>query len=99
MSSIELRAQLFNELNSILDNDSLIEKLLNYIKRVKKVAKTGKNSTAITSNDFYAIVEEGEEAYRQGKCHTMRQEEDLTAFLKRNGHDLLLSAYGHYDDK
>lgn len=51
-------------------------------------AKKQADPTLMTKEKFFAMLDRSEEDYRQGRCHEMLPDEDLTAFLKRVGYEV-----------
>ena len=85
MTAIELNAQIWRDMAEIADSEPLMNQLAKYLKKL--VAKKT-DSTLMTKDEFFAKIERGEEQYRQGKCHSMLPDEDLTTYLRRRGYDL-----------
>ena len=85
MTAIELNAQIWRDMAEIADSEPLMKQLAKYLKKL--VAKKA-DPTLMTKEEFFAKIERGEEQYRQGKCHSMLPDEDLTTYLRRRGYDL-----------
>ena len=86
MSTQELNAELYRAMAEIADDETLMTKVLKYVKKLAATAKA--DPTLMTEEEFFAKLERGEEQYRQGKCHSMLPDEDLTTYLRRRGYDL-----------
>lgn len=82
MTAVEMNVELFRAMSEIADDETLMAKVLKY---VKKLAAQKADPTLMTEEEFFAKLEKGEEEYRQGKCHTMLPNESLDEFLKRVG--------------
>ena len=85
MTAIELNAQIWRDMAEIADSEPLMKQLAKYLKKL--VAKKT-DQTLMTKEEFFAKIEESERQIERGECHTMLPDEDLTAFLRRVGHDL-----------
>ena len=85
MTAIELNAQIWRDMAEIADSEPLMKQLAMYLKKL--VARKA-DPTQMTKDEFFAKIERGEEQYRQGKCHSMLPNEDLTTYLRRRGYDI-----------
>ena len=83
MTAIQLNAELYRAMGEIADNESLLEKVLKYVKKL--AAKQKADPTLMTKEEFYAKLERAEKQIAEGKGMRMLPNEDLTTFLKRNG--------------
>lgn len=82
MTTLQLREELFREINPILDNEGLLLRLLKY---ARKLTATKADETLIDKKEFMDSLERGEEEYRQGKCVRLLQGESVTDMLRRSG--------------
>ena len=82
MTTLQLREELFREINPILDNEGLLLRLLKY---ARKLTATKVDETLIDKKEFMDSLERGEEEYRQGKCVRLLQGESVTEMLRRSG--------------
>jgi len=82
MTAIQLNSELFFAMSKIASDEGLMMKLLKY---AKKLAAQKADPTLMSKEEFYAKLERGEEEYRQGKCHSLLPDEDLTTYLRRRG--------------
>ena len=80
-----MNAELFRQLSIIAEDESLMAKMLKY---AKKLTASKTDPTLMTKEEFFAKLERGEEEYRQGKCHSLLPDEDLTTYLRRRGYDI-----------
>jgi len=85
MTAVEMNAELFRQLSIIAEDESLMAKMLKY---AKKLTASKADPTLMTKEEFFAKLERGEEEYRQGKCHSLLPDEDLTTYLRRRGYDI-----------
>lgn len=78
MTAIQLREELFREMNPLLDSEAAMEKLIKYIKKL-----SGKSSdrTLMTEDEFFAKVDKSLEQARQGRVHRIESKEELDKFL------------------
>lgn len=67
MSTVELRAELFREMNPLLDNETALVKLLKYVKKLtaKKVAMD-ETEYIMSSPRMVEILREGEKEIAEG---------------------------------
>ncbi len=82
MKAGELTAELLRELSVIEEDEALMKKALNYI---KKLTAKKTDPTLMTKEEFLAKLERGEEEYRQGKTFAMLPGETFAEFRKRIG--------------
>lgn len=78
MTSLQLNAELFRAMGKIADDETLMKKVLNYVKRL---AAKKEDPTLMTKEEFFAILDKGEEEYRHGKTHSITSVEQLNSFL------------------
>lgn len=55
---------------------------------IQSIAAEKGNTALMAKENFYAKLERGEKAYKQGECHEVLPGEDLTAYLIRRGYDI-----------
>ena len=82
MTAVQLNAELLRELSTIVEDESLMTKVLKYI---KKLTAKKPDPTLMTKEEFFAKIEKGEEEYRQGKTYAMLPGESYVDFRKRIG--------------
>ena len=82
MTTLQLREELFREINPILDNEGLLLRLLKY---VRKLTATNVDETLVDKKEFMESLDRGEEEYRQGKCVRLLQGESVSEMLRRSG--------------
>ena len=80
-----LNAQIWRDMGVLADSESMMKRVAQYL---SKLVKEKNDSTLMTKEEFFAKIEESESQIERGECHTMLPGEDLTAFLRRVGHDL-----------
>ena len=81
MTTVQLNAEIFRSMAEIADDENLLKQALKYLKKL--VAKK-QDETLMSREQFFARVDKA----KQGKCASMRSDENLTDFLRRQGYDL-----------
>ncbi|MBR4326141.1 MAG: hypothetical protein IKP73_11515 [Bacteroidales bacterium] len=85
MTALELNAEFFKVMSTIAEDESMMTKVLNYIKKLASSKSKSKDPTLMTKEEFLAKLEKGEEEYRQGKCVRLQPGESLSEMLRRSG--------------
>ena len=85
MTTLQLNAELYRAMGEIADDEALMAKVLKY---VKKLAAKKNDPTLMTKEEFFAKLERAEQQIAKGEGMAMLPDEDLTAFLKRNGYGI-----------
>ena len=80
MTTLQLRAELFREMNPLLDSEAVLEKLIKY---VKKLTTKKADPTLMTKEEFFRQVDETREQIRRGEGIRMLPNESLDEFLRR----------------
>ncbi|MBR1465758.1 MAG: hypothetical protein IJ607_05290 [Bacteroidaceae bacterium] len=83
MATSQITAELFRSLGDIADDDTLMAKVLKYVKKLATQRKQA-DPTLMSREEFYARVDKAKE----GPSFKMLPNEDLTTFLRRIGHDV-----------
>ena len=83
MTALELNAEFFRTMSLIADDESMMTKALNYIKKLASSKNKTQDTTLMTKEEFFAKLEKGEEEYRQGKTFAMLPGESYAEFRKR----------------
>ena len=81
MTASQLNAELFRAMGKIADDETLMKKVLNYVKRL---AAKKEDPTLMTKEEFFRRVDEA----KKGPTYRMLPNEDLTTFLSRIGNDV-----------
>ena len=81
MTALQLNAELFRAMGVIADDETLMKKVLNYVKRL---AAKKEDPTLMTKEEFFRRVDEA----KKGPTYRMLPNEDLTTFLSRIGNDV-----------
>ena len=86
MTSLELNAELYRAMGEIADDETLMVKVLKYVKKLAAAKKA--DSTLMTKEEFFARVDEAREEIKQGKYTVLLPDEDLATHLRRHGYDI-----------
>ena len=89
MTAVQLNAmhtQLLQNIGYIADDEALMRRLTAYSKKLVK--EKASDPTLMTKEEYYAMLDEAEQQLERGEGMTMLPDEDLTAFLKRNGYEI-----------
>lgn len=82
MTAVQLRAELFREMNPLLDSEAALKKLIKY---VQKLAAKKEDPTLMTHAELVERIEEAEREYREGKTYAMLPGESFKDFRNRIG--------------
>lgn len=88
MTAIQLNAmntELWQSIGAIADSEPLMKRLTRY---AKKLVKEKKDSTLMTKDEYFAMLDEAEKQINRGEYSVMLPDEDLATHLKRLGYDL-----------
>ena len=86
MTAMEVNTQIWRDIAEIADNESLMKQLAKYLKKL--TAKKKSDPPLTTKEEFFAKIERAEQQITRGEGMEMLPNEDLTAFLKRNGYGI-----------
>ena len=86
MTAMEVNTQIWRDIAEIADNESLMQQLAKYLQKL--TAKKTSDPTLMTKEEFFAKIERAEQQITRGEGMEMLPNEDLTAFLKRNGYGI-----------
>lgn len=89
MTAVQLNTmntELWQSIGAIADSESLMKRLTRYAKKLAKEREP--DPTLMSKEEFFARIEEAEEQIARGEGHRMFPGEDVTAFLKRMGHEI-----------
>lgn len=82
MTALQLNAELYRAMGEIADDETLMAKVLKY---VKKLAAKKEDPTLMTKKEFFANIERAEQQYARGEYTEMLPGESLSDMLKRCG--------------
>jgi hypothetical protein len=79
MTSININTELFRALSEIAEDETLMTKVVNYVKKL--TAKKKADSTLMTKEEFYAKIERAEEHLDKGEGINFTNREDMNSWL------------------
>jgi len=79
MTAVQLRAELFREMNPLLDSEAALKKLIKY---VQKLAAKKEDPTLMTHTELVERIEEAEKEYREGKTLSFASAEELDRYIR-----------------
>ncbi len=89
MTAVQLNAmnaQIWRDMGIIAEDESMMRRVAKYLRKLAK--EMTEDPTAMSKEEFYAMIERAEAAHERGECEVMLPDEDLTTFLRRLGHDV-----------
>lgn len=89
MTAVQLNAmnaQIWRDMGIIAEDETMMKRVAKYIRKVAKEMTEG--PTAMSKEEFYAMLDRREEAYARGEYSEMLPGETLTEHLRRLGHDI-----------
>ena len=78
MTALQMNAELFRQLSIIAEDESLMEKMLKY---AKKLTAKKSDPTLMTKEEFFVRVDKSLEQAQQGKVHRIESKAELNQFL------------------
>lgn len=81
MNTLQLSSAILKELSFFADNETILQKVLQYVKSLKKEKK--KDDTLMTKEEFFAMLDESSKEAEEGKLYSRREGESFDAFFKR----------------
>ncbi len=85
MTTIQLNAELYRAMGEIADDEDLMKKVLQYVKKL--AAQKTANST-MTREEYFEKIKRAEQQIARGEGMEILPDEDLEGFLKRNGYNV-----------
>ena len=83
MTALQLNAELYRTMGLIADDESLLEKVLKY---AKKLAAKREDPTLMTKEEFFAKIDRAMDDAQKGRVTRQLQGESVTDMLKRTGY-------------
>ena len=83
MTALELNAELYRAMSEIADDETLMAKVLKYVKKLATQKKA--DPTLMTKEEFFAKIDKSLEQAQKGQVHRMQPGETLDGFLRRVG--------------
>ncbi len=84
MNTLQLSSAILKELSFFADDETILQKVLKYVKGLKKEKK--KDETLMTKEEFFAMLDESSKEAEEGKAEVMLPGENLDDYLKRLGY-------------
>jgi hypothetical protein len=84
MTALQLNAELFRNLSVIAENETMMEKVAKYVRKVAK--QLTDDPTCMTKEEFFARIDRAEQQYARGEYTTQLPGESLEDMLKRCGY-------------
>ena len=85
MTALQLNAQIWHDMSLLADSEPMMKRVAKYL---RKLVKEKEDPTLMTKEEFFAKIEKAEQQIAAGEGMAMLPDEDLSAFLKRNGYGL-----------
>ncbi|MBO4663072.1 MAG: hypothetical protein J6Y15_09380 [Bacteroidaceae bacterium] len=85
MTAVQLNAEVLRAINDISDDETLMNKVLKYI---KKLTAKKEDPTLMTKEEFFAKIERAEQQYARGEYTTQLPGESVSDMLKRCGYEV-----------
>ena len=79
MTALQLNAELYRAMGVIADDESLMEKVLKY---VKKLAAKKEDPTLMTKEEFFAKIDRAERQHARGEGIMFTNKEAMNAWLQ-----------------
>ena len=86
MTTTELNAEVLRNLSIVAEDENLLRRVAKYLRRI--VSEKQNDPTLMTKEEFFSMLEESEEEYRQGKYTSLLPGESVDDMLKRCGYDI-----------
>lgn len=83
MNALQLNAEFFTLMGQVADDETLMQKIIDY---VKELVKKKKDPTEMTKEEFFAKIERAEKQIEEGKYTTLLPGETVSDMLKRCGY-------------
>lgn len=83
MSTLQLNAELYRVMGEIADDESMMERVLKYVKRL---AAKKNDPTLMTKEEFFAKIDRSLEEARNGNVTRQLPGESVVEMLKRTGY-------------
>jgi uncharacterized short protein YbdD (DUF466 family) len=78
MTALQLNAELFRAMGKIADDETLMKKVLNYVKRL---AAKKEDPTLMTKEEFFAKVDKSKAQYERGEYTRFSNEDEMVKWL------------------
>ncbi len=78
MTALQLNAELFRAMGKIADDETLMKKVLKYVKRL---AAKKEDPTLMTKEEFFAKVDKSKAQYERGEYTRFSNEDEMVKWL------------------
>ncbi|MBQ9170987.1 MAG: hypothetical protein IJ148_09285 [Bacteroidaceae bacterium] len=78
MTALQLNAELFRAMGKIADDETLMTKVLKYVKRL---AAKKEDPTLMTKEEFFARVDKSKAQYERGEYTRFSNEDEMVKWL------------------
>ena len=82
MTAIQLNAEILRNLGTLAEDESMLKRIAKYLRKL--VSEKTTDPTEMTKEEFFARIDNA----KAGPTYSMLPDEDLTAYLKRQGYDI-----------
>ena len=79
MTALQLNAELYRAMGEIADDETLMAKVLKYVKRLVSTKKN--DPTLMTKEEFFAKVDKSRAQYERGEYTRFSNERDMVNWL------------------
>lgn len=89
MTTVQLDAmstQMLRDLGTIAEDEGMMKRAARYLHKLAK--ELTDDPTKMSKEEYFAMLDEREQAYERGEYSEMLPGEDLTAHLRRLGYDI-----------
>ncbi|MBO7471204.1 MAG: hypothetical protein J6T78_04975 [Bacteroidaceae bacterium] len=78
MTALQLNAELFRAMGKIADDETMMKKVLKYVKRL---AAKKEDPTLMTKEEFFAKVDKSKAQYERGEYTRFSNEDEMVKWL------------------
>ena len=82
MTALQLKAELNRQINSIADDEAMLAKAINYVKRLAKQKAKAEDPTRMSKEDFFKMIDESKKEYEEGKFKQFDNAEEMNKWLE-----------------
>ena len=86
MTVLQLNADIYRNLATLSEDQSMLDKAAKYIRRLAK--QMTDDSTCMSKEEYFAMLDRSEAQYARGEYTTLLPGESVTDMLRRTGYDL-----------
>lgn len=86
MTTLQLNADIYQNLALLSEHESMLDKAAKYIRRLVK--QVTDDPTCMTKEEYFAMLDRSEAQYARGEYTTQLPGESVTDMLRRSGYDI-----------